>query len=71
MHFKKKHLILILLFSFSILFIIQVPIYKIITFPNNVLFFSDDIDYINENKAFGDYITVAVNKSSVNKSLNI
>ena len=71
MRFKKKYLLYVLLFSFIMLFLIQIPIYKIATFPNNVLFFSNDIDYINENKSFGDYITVAVNKSSVDESLNI
>ena len=50
-----------LLFCFIIVLISNIPIYKIATFPNNVLFFADDIEFVNENKIFGDYVTVSLN----------
>ena len=61
MQFKKRHFLYVLLFCFIIVLISNIPIYKIATFPNNVLFFADDIEFVNENKIFGDYVTVSLN----------
>lgn len=61
MQFKKRHFLYVLLFCFAVIFLSNVPIYKIATFPNNVLFFADDISFVNDNKVFGDYVTVSIN----------
>lgn len=60
---KKRHYFFILFFCLTVIFISNIPIYKIATFPNNVLFFADDVKYVNENKIFGEYITVSVDNS--------
>ena len=66
MQFKKRHFLYVLLFCFIIVLISNIPIYKIATFPNNVLFFADDIEFVNENKIFGDYVTVSLNNDKNN-----
>ena len=63
---KKKGL----LFSVIILillsaFLSQVPIYQIMTFPENVVFFSDDIQAINDDKIFGKFIHLSVKEDSL------
>lgn len=71
MQFKKRHFFYILFFCFAIIFLFNVPIYKIATFPNNVLFFSDDIGYLNENKMFGEYVTVSLDDKNYKNEINI
>lgn len=68
MRFKKRYFFFVFFISILLLFLTQVPVIKILTFPNNILFFSNDIDYVNKNKVFGDYVTVSISQNALEEN---